>query len=50
MIEGLPRNRFADGDAEMLAHVLVHLVNQEKHGEIERQMLVAEAGDAIESL
>ncbi len=48
VIEGLPRNRLADGDAEMLAHILVHLVHEEQHGKIERQMLVAEPGDAIE--
>ncbi len=50
VIESLPWNRLADGDAEMLAHILVHLVHQEHHGKVERQMLVAESGDAIEPL
>ncbi len=49
LVERLPRNRLTNGDAEMLAHILVHLVDQEKHGEIERQILVAELGDAIET-
>lgn len=50
VIESLPGNRLADGDAEMLAHILVHLIHEEHHGKVERQMLVAESGDAIESL
>lgn len=50
MIESLPGNRLADGNAEMLAHILVHLIHEEHHGKVERQMLVAEPGDAIESL
>lgn len=49
LIKSLPRNRFADGDAEMLAHIPVHLVNQKQHGEIERQILVAKSGDAVET-
>ena len=34
----------------MLAHIPVHLDNQEQHGEIERQILVAKSGDAVETL
>ena len=33
----------------MLAHIPVHLVNQEQHGEIKRQILVAKSGDAVET-
>ena len=50
VVESLPWNRLANRNTEMLAHVLIHLVYQEKHGEIERQMLVAETGYAIEPL
>ena len=48
-IKSLPRNRLSYCYSEMLAHILVHLIYQKHHGEIERQMLVTKSGNTIET-
>ena len=50
LVEGLPGDGLADGDAEGLVHVFVHLIDQEKHGQIERQALVGEVGQTVEEI
>ena len=49
-IESLPWYGLANVYGEMLANIAVHLVDQEYHGEIERQEAVAEVGYAIETI
>ena len=36
--EGLPRDWFAKADSEFLAHILVHLIDEIEHGEIELEI------------
>ena len=35
LVKGLPRNGLADGHRELFVHVLVHLVDEEEHGDVE---------------
>ena len=48
LVEGLPGNGLAYLDFKGFSNVLVHLVDQEEHGQVERQEPVAEIGKAVE--
>ena len=49
-VEGLPGDRFSNAYLECFPHILVHLVNQEKHGEVEGQASIAEIGETVEEI
>ena len=50
LVERLPRDGLANGHAKSLVDILVHLVNQEKHGEVEGQASIAEIGETVEEI
>ena len=50
LVEGLPGDGLPYLHLERLSHILIHLVDQEQHGEIERQETVGEIGQTIEEL
>ena len=49
--ECLPRNWLAKGDSEFLTHILIHLINEIEHGEIELEIeLLAKTCDVVEAV
>ena len=50
LVERLPGDGFSDGDVECLADVLIHLVDQIEHGEVEGQKAVGEIRQTIEGV
>ena len=50
LVEGLPGYGLSKSHLKGLVDILIHFVDQEKHGQIKFQMLVAEVGQAVEKV
>ena len=51
LVERLPWNRLANGDAERLVHILVHFINEVDHCDVDLlDILIAEISQFVEEI